>query len=152
MLYSTLYTVLVQYINYKVYTCTCSSSLTVLCTNTGNRDSLSGCAQLFVVRVAELRLSSPQDVLRVVTGGDNEGQNLHGAGYTFRGGNLVNSSDNDADDLENDANVTTMFFLKSELSVILVTDNERASKGFRLEIAARVPLCLLRYTCQCVHM
>lgn len=85
---------------------------------------------MYVVRVAELWLGSPRDVLTLSAVGDMPRE------HTFRGRHAADG-DMDADDLDADRNAnTTMYIVALALNVTLETDEVRAAKGFRLEIAA----------------
>ena len=89
------------------------------------------CVQVFMLRLAELWLGSPSDVLTLST---------DGVSRTFRGRQFADG-DMDADDIYEDNNVNaTMFLLERTLRVTLETDEVRASKGFRLEFTVGTPL------------
>ena len=89
------------------------------------------CAQLFLVRLTELRLGSPNDLLTL---SNNAGQNM------FRVRQFADD-DMDADVIY--MNDTTIFLYGRTMKVALETDEVRASKGFRIEFAVGTPLIVL---------
>lgn len=87
-------------------------------------------AQVFLVRVAELWLGGPRDVLYVSDG------RFSWRRHMFRGHQAA-IGDIYGDDVGENVGVnTTMYFDTQSLNVTFVTDEVRAAKSFRLELSA----------------